>query len=490
MGKRIPAIEYRPPHSQSGRKPVRKPVRKTKALGAVRSRPAPGVRTVTPATWKAIFAKSVQGLVLAGAVAVVWLWLRDGGITGVHDAAGAFTSAGRITGLLAGFLLAVQVLLISRLPFLEWTAGFDRLTRWHGLNGKVSLYLVLAHVGLITAGYAMARNTSVFNEVSVLLSVYYGIVAAAIGTGLLIIVVITSIVIVRSRLHYEWWYLVHLLTYGGLALVWFHETRTGFDFITNTWAAVWWTGLYLLTLQLLLLFRVIHPLLRGYIHRLRVKQVVVEAPGVVSVHMVGRHLEWLNPQAGQFFLWRFLTAGRIWEAHPFSLSAAPNGETFRITAKSVGDFTQKMADIKPGTRVIAEGPFGSVTADACTRDRVALIAGGIGITPLRAMLEEMNGNIVLVYRVMNESDIVFRDELEALAERRSFKIHYVIGDHRLPKNRWLMSADHLRKLVPDIATREIYLCGPPAMVAALEGNVRATGVPSQFIHIERFALHK
>jgi predicted ferric reductase len=438
--------------------------------------------------WKTIFARTCQGILLAGATAVVWLWLRDGGIVGVHSAADGFTSAGRITGLLAGYLLAVQILLISRLPFLEWVAGFDRLTRWHSLNGKVSLYMVLAHVGLITIGYSMVRSTSIFHEVSVLLSVYYGIVPAVIGTALLILVVVTSIVIVRSRLHYEWWYLVHLLSYAGLALVWFHETPTGFDFITNPWAAAWWTGLYLLTLQLLILFRIVHPLLRGYVHGLRVKEVVNEAPGVTSVYMTGRHLDWLNPQAGQFFIWRFLTPGRIWEAHPFSLSAAPTADTLRISAKSVGDFTKRMAEIKPGTRVIAEGPFGSVTEAVRTRDRVALIAGGIGITPLRAMLEEMTGNVVLIYRVVNESDIVFRDELEQLAERRDLKIHYVIGDHRIAKNRRLMTPEHLRSLVPDIALREIYLCGPPAMVEAIEGNVRATGVPGQFIHIERFAL--
>jgi predicted ferric reductase len=482
------------PRLAAGRKPIRKASSGGKTHRGERTERTPETWNITRATWKAIAAKTLQGVLLAGGTAVVWLWLRDGGIVAVHNAAEDFTSAGRITGLLAGYLLAVQILLIIRVPFLEWVAGFDRLTRWHGLNGKVCLYLVLAHVGLITIGYAMAHNTSVVNEVSVLLTVYYGLVAAVIGTVLLILVVATSIAIVRSRLHYEWWYLVHLLTYGGLALVWFHEIRTGFDFITNPWAAVWWTGLYLITLQLLLLFRIIHPLLRGYIHRLRVTEVVQEAPGVTSVYMAGRHLEWLNPQAGQFFLWRFLTSGRIWEAHPFSLSAAPNGQAFRITAKSVGDFTRSMADIKPGTNVIAEGPFGSVTAIVRTRHRVALIAGGIGITPLRSMLEEMLssevGNVVLLYRVISESDIVFRDEIEELAERSGLTIHYIVGDHRVAKNRWMMSAEHLRKLVPDIAAREIYLCGPPAMVAAIEGNVRATGVPRKFIHIERFALHK
>jgi ferredoxin-NADP reductase len=219
-----------------------------------------------------------------------------------------------------------------------------------------------------------------------------------------------------------------------------------------------------------------------------VEAVTSEGPGVTSVRITGRHLDWLNAHSGQFFLWRFLTPGRRWEAHPFSLSAAPNGESLRITVKAVGDFSGRMGEIEPGTRLIAEGPFGSLTDKARTRDRVVLIAGGIGITPLRALLETMTGDVVLIYRVIGEADVIFREELEALAKKRRFTIHYVIGDHRLPKYRGLLSPAHLRRLVPDIVTREIYVSGPPAMVNALEHNVRNLGVPRRFIHVEQFAL--
>ena len=122
--------------------------------------------------------------------------------------------------------------------------------------------------------------------------------------------------------------------------------------------------------------------------------------------------------------------------------------------------------------VVAEGPFGSMTDLARTRDKVVLIAGGIGITPLRALAETMTGDVILVYRAMSDDDIIFRDELEALAENRGITIHYVLGDHRVPKNKKLLSPEHLRRLIPDVASREIYLSGPPAMVEALEHNVR------------------
>jgi len=431
---------------------------------------------------------AVRLIAFANLAVIVWLWLRGGGISSVNTLAALLTSAGRITGLLASYSLLVQILLLARLPFMEWVAGFDRLAVWHRINGKLCLYLILAHVGLITVGYAMTDKLSISAETWTLLTSYPGMIAAYIGTALLILVVVTSIVIVRQRLRYEAWYLVHLMSYLGILLAWFHQIPTGNEFVVNPLAAAYWTALYVVTLQLVILFRVAQPVVRSLWHRMRVAEVIEEGPGVVSLRITGHHLDWLDAHAGQFFLWRFLSPGRWHESHPFSLSAAPDGNSLRITIKNLGDFTGRIAGIKPGTFVVAEGPFGTFTDEARTRDRVALIAGGIGITPIRALLEEMDGDVALVYRAVREDELIFRDELDALARRRGFQIHYVLGDHRLPENKHLMSAAHLRQLLPDIGSREIYLCGPPAMMRILQKNVRRTGVAPRYIHTDQFAF--
>jgi len=215
----------------------------------------------------------------------------------------------------------------------------------------------------------------------------------------------------------------------------------------------------------------------------------VEGPDVVSLRIGGRRLDRLNARAGQFFLWRFLShRGRWWEAHPFSLSAAPDGKSFRITVKGVGGYTRALRDVRPGTRVIAEGPFGVFTDAVRRRGKALLIAGGIGITPIRSLLDEMHGDVAVLYRVIREDEVVFRDELDELAERRGIALSYVVGDHAAPGGDRLLSPEHLRELVPDVEEREVFLCGPPAMTNAIEKSVRRAGVPRPYVHVERFAL--
>jgi predicted ferric reductase len=447
-----------------------------------RSRDASGRRAL-----RAVVAWIVRIIGVATLLGIVGLWLHTGGVTGVTNLGTLLTSIGRLTGLLGMWALLLQLLLLARVPILEWVVGFDRLTSLHKLNGKLTLFLILGHVGLITAGYALLGRLSIPAQLLAFLGGYTGMLAAFAATVLLILVVVTSIAAIRRQMGYQTWLLVHLMAYSAVALAWFHQIPTGQVFLANPLAAALWTALYVATLQLVILFRFGQPIARNLWYRLRVAEVTEERSGVVSLRITGHHLDALQARAGQYFLWRFLDRERWQEAHPFSLSAAPDGRSLRITVKDLGDFTAGLKTVKAGTRVVIEGPFGSFTDDARTGDRVALIAGGVGITPIRALLEEMEGDLTLVYRVGSEDELIFRHELDALARKRNVTIHYVLGDRRLPANRHLMSTEHLRSLIPDLARREIFLCGPPALMKAVRRSVQRAGVPSRHIHTDAFA---
>ena len=435
--------------------------------------PSPPVRSQPRSRqWTARFIKTIF---FANILIIVGLWVKGGNVATVHTEGGLFASLGRITGLLAAYFLLVQVLLLARMPFLQALTGFDRLTLWHRWNGRFTLLLILGHVTCITMGYALLDRLSVIGETVSLLTKYPGMVQALIGTVLVLMVGVTSAVIVRRRLRYETWYVVHLTAYLAVFLTWFHQIPNGNELVLRPIPTAYWTALYVVTLQLVVVFRVIQPLVRGAWHGMRVTEVIHEGPGVVSVRMAGRHLDWMDVHAGQFFLWRFLAPGMWRQSHPFSLSAAPQRDSLRITVKSLGDFSTRVAEIKPGTWVMAEGPFGSFTGQARRHKHAVLIAAGIGITPIRALLEEMTGPVTLIYRARNERELIFRHELDRLA-RDGTTVHYVVGDRSVPEHRHFLTAPHLRQLVPDIAHCDVYLCGPSGMMRPLQRTLRRIGV--------------
>jgi predicted ferric reductase len=421
---------------------------------------------------------------------MVWLWWNGGNVTHLKTTGDVLVSIARLTGLLGAFSALVQVLLLARIPWIERPIGFDRLTVWHRWNGHACLYLVLAHVVFSVWGYAFLDRLPLTKEISQMLTggIYPGMITATVGTVLLIAVVVSSVVVVRRHVRYEAWYAIHLTVYAAIALAWFHQIPTGNELVVDRLAADYWRGLYVVTLLVLVGFRVAVPAVNAFRYRLRVIEVVDEGAGAVSLHIGGRGVSRLRAQAGQFFLWRFLTRGRWWASHPFSLSAAPDGRSLRITIKDLGDFSHRAGSIAVGTRVVTEGPFGVFTDAVRRRPKVALIGGGVGIPPVRALLEEMDGDIAVVYRVISDDDVIFGDELQELAERKGAALHVVAGDHRSDEGRGLLSAAHLQELVPDIAERDVYVCGPPAMADAVRGSALAAHVPARNLHTERFAL--
>jgi predicted ferric reductase len=423
---------------------------------------------------------------LGGAVAVIALWWLDNP-SGLSSVADRVTGAGRLTGLVGTYLVLVQVVLMARLPQLDRWLGTDRLAAWHRSGGQYTIILLSAHAVLVTWGYALSDHVSLTRETTSVLRHYPDVLAATVGLAALAMVGVVSARAVRRHVRYETWYFVHLYAYIAIALSFSHQFATGDDFVNHPLNRWLWGALFVATFGALVVCRVCIPIQDALAYRLRVAEVRPEAGGAVSVFFTGRNLDRLRAEAGQFFRWRFLDRTGWWEAHPFSLSAPVNGRFLRVTVKGLGDHSQALRHLKPGTRVMAEGPYGNLTAQRRRKARVALIAGGVGITPLRTLLETIEapaGGLTLLYRASTERDVLFRRELDRLGERRGADIHYLVGDRYQDH----LSSRSIETLVPDVVRRDVYVCGPPGMMERTLRSLRKLGVPKAQIHRERFEL--
>jgi predicted ferric reductase len=430
---------------------------------------------------------------------VTALWVSNRGLQQIFGdgvAGDTLSSLGRLTGLWASDLLLLQVLLMARVPLVERAFGQDTLARWHRWTGFSSFYLMFVHIVLITFGYAVAAHANVFGELWNLIVTYPGMLLATAGTVALVMVVVTSVRAARRRLRYESWHLLHLYAYLGVGLALPHQLWTGADFINSGLSTAYWWTLYAVAAGAVLVYRVGLPLWRNWQHRLTVSHVVAEGPGLTSVYLRGRRLDRLPVRAGQFFQWRFLDGPGWSRTHPYSLSATPHTGVVRITVKDLGDGSARIARLKPGTRALIEGPYGKLTGEHYAGGPVVMLAGGIGITPLLALLGELPyrpGEATLVYRARSEREIAFGGELDWLATRRGVRIVYLLGP-RADRPSWLPRSlagvgevEALYRVAPEVARSQVYVCGPDGWAEAVRVAARAAGVPDEHLHTERFA---
>ncbi|MDJ0392925.1 ferredoxin reductase family protein [Rhodococcus sp. G-MC3] len=459
-----------------------------------RSESSTGIRVV-PRWWR-------DTSVVAGWAVLLFVtasWIGDGGIRDLFAGpSDALTSAGRLSGLIASALLLLQVFLMARVPWIERTWGQDELTRLHRVVGFTSFTLMLAHIGLITLGYAAADPSQIWATIVDLTANYPGVLLALAGTLALILVVVTSARAARRRLRYESWHLIHLYAYLGTGLALPHQLWSGEDFLKSTAATVFWWTLYVVCAGSVVLWRIALPLWRSLRANIRVLDVHREPGDVLTVTVAGPGVEHLRAQGGQFFQWRFLNGAGWTEAHPYSLSAAPSDTKLRFTAAIVGDGTAALTTLKPGTRVLVEGPYGRMHPGTRTCAKSLLIGAGIGITPMRALLESLPqrpGDVMVIHRVRTVEDAVLRREIDNLAHERGAEYRIVEGHRIRDRNSWLpqhaQSWDDTGALLymcPDVAERDVFICGPGPWARAVRRAVKGAGTPDERIHTESFEL--
>ncbi|MDQ4214603.1 ferric reductase-like transmembrane domain-containing protein [Microbacterium sp. ASV81] len=453
----------------------------------------------TPRRGPLLWRLTAVTLIWATSLFVLALWVSGGGIQSTFAFDGdTFTTLGRVTGLGSANLLLYQVLLMARVPVFERGFGRDGITRMHRLVGFWSFWLLMAHLVLITIGYAITSSTNVFVQAWDFVWDYPGMLLATAGTGLLILVVVTSIRRARRRLRYESWHLLHLYGYLGAGLAIPHMLWTGADFTASVGATVYWWALWAVTAACVLWFRIALPLIRSARHRLRVIAVEADGPDGICVHIAGRQVHRLGAQAGQFFVWRFLDGPGWSRGHPFSLAAAPLGEELVLSARRVGDGTERLAGLRPGTRVMIEGPYGSMTGERRTGSKLLMLGAGAGVAPLVALLQAepyAPGEAILITRDHSAAHGLRRADIDRLAASRGL-VHYTLNGRRAASGASWLPASHaqwdgvglLRHVAPDLEEYDVYLCGPTPWMRSIHRDLRTAGLGPDRIHSEAFAV--
>ncbi len=431
--------------------------------------------------------------VWASGAAAAALFLAAGGAARFGTVAGAITSTGILAGLVGTDFILVMIVLAARVPIIDRTIGHDRAIAVHRSLGKPALYLLLAHGALLLVGYGMTSGVNPIAEIGAILAIP-DMPLAFVGLGLLVTVVITSLVAVRRKFSYEGWHIVHLLSYAAVVVAVPHQLSVGGILSAGSVERVYWIALYVLALGAIATYRFAEPVISTIRHRMRVERVETVAPGVVSIHLSGRNLRSLESAGGQFFVWRFWTGRTWWHSHPISLSSVPTEGTARITVRDLGTGSRSISAVRPGTRVSFEGPYGMFTDAGRTAPKLAIVVAGIGITPVRAFLEDSKvrpGETTILLRASTQDETYLWNEISDLARRKGARLYTMVGRRSSTGPAWMPESDAtrgvtLKSIFPDLKDSDLYICGPTAWLDLVENDARLAGIPEHQLHTERF----
>ncbi|MDL2341566.1 MAG: ferredoxin reductase family protein [Patescibacteria group bacterium] len=400
---------------------------------------------------------------------------------------------GRLFGLFAATFALTQFLLMGRVAWIERPFGLDHLASYHRYNGYMAIGFILVHAPLVVLGYSLTAHVNYFTQYVQVLFHYNDVWKAAIAEVLFIAVVACSIYIVRKKLKFETWYYVHLLVYAAIVLAFSHQLAVGGSFQGHPLARLYWLAVYVFVAINVLFWRFSLPVINLLRFQFKVARVEPETASANSLYIGGKDLAKWPARPGQYVLVRFLSKRYIFQEHPFSMSAVPINDQFRLTVRSLGDYTSILPHVKPGTKVLVSGPYGRFTDEVAQTKKRLFIAGGVGITPLRTLLVAAlaaQQDCVLVYGNRTLADVIFKDELAQLT-KQGLKLVPVFSNaaQGFKGETGYIDGARIKRLVPDFAERDVYVCGPQVMMDSVITDLQATALPTNQLHYERFALH-
>jgi len=390
-------------------------------------------------------------------------------------------------------IIGLQFVLTARIPSLKRPFGSDVVYYFHHRISVVAVSLVLLHVVVLAI-----QNTETWR----LLAFWSAPTRARFAVASLVCLlalVLVSVFRKHLRMEYIAWRITHgLLAIGAAVFAMTHMQLVGI-YLALPWKRVLWAAYSALWIGALAYARVVRPILMK-LHPYEIETISSERGNAWTVRLspIGHSGARFAP--GQF---AWITVARSPFAdleHPFSYSSsATHPEAPSFTIKVSGNFTNGIPGLAVGTRVYVDGPFGAFSLDRRPgAAEFVFIAGGVGITPIMSMLRTMRDRCdrrpcTLVYAARSLEEMTFREELEGLQQDLDLQLHLVpaVAEAQWPGLRGRIDAGMLQTLAPEACQGgecEIYICGPPPMMDAMEDALVGMGVPRSCIHTERFNL--
>ena len=180
---------------------------------------------------------------------------------------------------------------------------------------------------------------------------------------------------------------------------------------------------------------------------------------------------------------------------PLTISSSPTEDFIEVTKKITAghQFSEAINSVKVGDEIQLNAPFGEFVLDK-TQAKIAMLSGGIGITPFRSMCRyatdlQLETDIVLIYGNKTSQDIVFKQEFDQMQKKnQNFKI---VNTLTRQNSNWDGNTGHIdvgmiNNELPDCSQRLFYLCGPPNMMDAMQHLLQKLGVNKEKIRVEKF----
>lgn len=422
-------------------------------------------------------------LALSFLPAVIWFFLRPFPER-FSGFASAMASFGQITGLIGMAMFSLNLILGGRIKSLEnYFGGLDKVYATHAMLGSLSFMLLLFHPLFLAIRYI---PVSLKAAASFLLpgtdrNIDFGIIALM---GMMLLMVITLFV----KLLYQNWKVSHkffglVFFFAGLHSFLIPSDISRSDLLRTYMLLLALGGMAAAIRRSLMKKTLVKKLKYAIENVRRLNENVIE----IEMSPEGERLEF---SPGQFIFISFYSSEVTSESHPFSISSSPYEKNLKITVKALGDYTSLLQNIKTGSMAEIEGPFGKFFSGNLTDSNQIWIAGGIGITPFLSMARSIkilkpNHGIDLYYCVADKNEAVFLKELENIkTENGSFNLIPFYSKIR----QYRISAEFIKKTSDGLDSKEIFLCGPPPMMAGLKKQFLNLNIPATNIHFEKFNL--